>query len=316
MPHRPLGRSGLDVFPLCLGGNVFGWTADEATSHAVLDRYVDAGGNFIDTANVYSAWVAGHRGGESEAVIGRWLKKRKRRDDVIIATKVGWEMPGVDVGLKRAQIERGVEDSLRRLQTDVIDLYYAHKDDPATPLDETLAAFDGLVKAGKVRAIAASNYTAERLQEALAISAREGLARYECLQPMYNLVDHADVDATLVPLCKREQIAIAPYFALAAGFLSGKYRSPEDAAGRAREARVKQYFNPRGQRILDALHAVADRVGAPPAGVAIAWVIAQPGLTSAIASATSVAQLDELLRATSLALPEAALAELSQAAAP
>jgi aryl-alcohol dehydrogenase-like predicted oxidoreductase len=316
MAQRPLGRSGLNVFPLCLGGNVFGWTADEATSHAVLDRYVAAGGNFIDTANAYSAWVPGHRGGESEAVIGRWLKKRKRRDDVVIATKVGWEMPGVDVGLKRAQIERGIDDSLRRLQTDVIDLYYAHKDDPATPLDETLAAFDGLVKAGKVRAIAASNYTAERLQEALAVSAREGLARYECLQPMYNLVDHADVDAALVPLCRREQIAIAPYFALAAGFLSGKYRKPEDAAGRAREARVKQYFNPRGQRILDALHAVADRVGAPPASVAIAWVIAQPGLTSAIASATSVAQLDELLRATSLALPEAALAELSHAAAP
>jgi aryl-alcohol dehydrogenase-like predicted oxidoreductase len=317
MTPRPLGRSGLHVSTLCLGGNVFGWTADEAASRTVLDRYVAGGGNFVDTANVYSMWASGHRGGESEEVIGRWLKKRGRRDDVIVATKVGMDMPGLGAGLKRSQIERAVDDSLRRLQTDHIDLYYAHADDAATPLEETLSAFDRLVKAGKVRTLGASNYTAARLQEALAVSAREGLARYECVQPMYNLVDHADVDETLVPLCRREDIAIAPYYALASGFLSGKYRKPEDAEGRARGVRVKQYFaHPRGQRILDALHAVAARVGAPPAAVAVAWIVAQPGLTSAIASATSVPQLEESLKAMSLALDAASLADLSAAAAP
>jgi len=316
MNLRPLGRSGLDVSTLCLGGNVFGWTADEKASHAVLDRFVAGGGNFIDTANVYSSWVSGHQGGESESVIGRWLKARKRRDDVLIATKVGWDMPGLGAGLKRAQIERGVDESLRRLQTDRIDLYYAHRDDPDTPLEETLAAFDRLVKAGKVRAIAASNYGAERLQEALAISARNGLARFECLQPLYNLLDREPVESSLAPLCRREGLAIAPYYSLAAGFLSGKYRRPEDAEGRARAARVQQYFNERGWRIVAALHAVAERLRSTPASVAIAWVIAQPGITSAIASATSVAQLEDLLEATGLTLDAQALAELSDASRP
>ena len=316
MTLRPLGRSGLSVSTLCLGGNVFGWTADEATSHAELDRYVAGGGNFIDTANVYSMWVPGHQGGESEAVIGRWLKKRGRREDVVIATKVGMDMPGLGIGLTRGQIERGVEDSLRRLQTDRIDLYYAHADDAATPLEETLGAFDRLVKAGKVRTIAASNYSAARLQEALAVSAREGLARYECLQPLYNLLDREPVESSLAPVCLREGVGIAPFFSLASGFLSGKYRRPEDAEGRARGPRVKQYFHARGWRVVEALHAAAERLRSTPASVAIAWVIAQPGITSAIASATSVAQLDDLLRATELTLDEGTLAELSAAGAP
>jgi aryl-alcohol dehydrogenase-like predicted oxidoreductase len=315
MKLRPLGRSGIHVSTLCLGGNVFGWTADEATSHALLDRFVAAGGNFIDTANVYSRWVPGHQGGESESVIGRWLAARGRRDDVVIATKVGMDMPGLGPGLSRERIERSVEDSLRRLRTDRIDVFYAHTDDAATPLAETLEAFDRLVKAGKVRALGASNYGADRLQEALAVSAREGFARYECVQPPCNLLDREPVRTSLAPLCLREQIAIAPYYALAAGFLSGKYRRPEDAEGRARGAKVRTYFDERGWRVVRTLEAVAQRCGATPATVAVAWVIAQPGITAAIASATSAAQLDELVAASDLALDAQALDELSEAGA-
>ena len=212
MHLRPLGRSGLSVSPLCFGGNVFGWTADEATSHALLDRFVDAGGNFIDTANVYSHWVPGHSGGESESIIGRWLKKRGRRNDIIVATKVGMEMQGVAKGLKRAQIQRGVDDSLRRLQIDCIDLYYAHRDDTDTPLEETLAALDRLVKDGKVRALAASNYTAERLEAALAFSVANGLSRFECLQPLYNLMDREPFESTLAPVCERHGLGVANYY--------------------------------------------------------------------------------------------------------
>jgi aryl-alcohol dehydrogenase-like predicted oxidoreductase len=316
MTPRPLGRSGLQVAPLCFGGNVFGWTADEANSHALLDRFVDAGFGFVDTANVYSAWVSGHQGGESESVIGRWLRKSGRRADVVIATKVGMDMPGLGKGLKRAQIERGVEDSLRRLQTDHIDLYYAHADDADTPLEETLAAFDRLVKAGKVRAIGASNYSADRLEQAIAISERDGLARYECLQPQYNLADREPFESTLAPVCARHGVAVANYFSLASGFLSGKYRRAGDAEGRARGPRVKQYFNERGWRIVDALDGVAQRLHSTPAAVAIAWVIAQPTITAAIASATSVAQLDELLAATRLQLDDEALRVLAAASAP
>jgi len=317
MQLRPLGRSGLQVSPLCFGGNVFGWTADEATSHALLDRFVDAGGNFVDSANVYSSWVAGHQGGESESTLGRWFQRGGgRREKVVLATKVGMDMPGLGKGLTRAKIERSVEDSLRRLQTDRIDLYYAHADDADTPLEETLSAFDRLVKAGKVRALGASNYSGERLEQALAISQREGWARYECLQPLYNLMDREPFESTLAPVCARHGIGVAHYFALASGFLSGKYRRPEDALGKAREARVKSYFNERGWRVVEALHRVAHRLDTTPAAVALAWAMAQPTITSAIASATSIEQLDELLGATRLTLDADTLRELAVSSAP
>lgn len=316
MQLRPLGRSGLDVSTLCLGTNVFGWTADETTSHALLDRFVAAGGNFIDTANVYSTWGPGHAGGESEGVIGRWLKKSGQRGRVVIATKVGLDMPGLGKGLKRSQIERGVDDSLRRLQVERIDLLYAHSDDAGTPLEETLAAFDVLVRAGKVRAIGASNYSAERLEAALAVSKREGLARFDALQPLYNLVDREAFETSLASACQRNRVGVAGYYALASGFLSGKYRRPEDAEGHARGKRVQSYFTPRGERILGALQRAAERSGTTPATVAIAWVIAQPALTSAIASATSIEQLDDLIAATRLKLDDKALRELTAASAP
>ena len=315
MTLRPLGRSGLSVSPLCLGGNVFGWTADEQTSHALLDRYAERGGNFIDTANVYSSWVPGHVGGESESVLGRWLRARGQRDRVIVATKVGMDMPGLGKGLTRTQIERGAEDSLRRLQVERIDLYSAHEDDAKTPLDETLAAFDRLVRDGKVRAIGASNYTAERLEAALAVSKTSGAARYECLQPNYNLMDRAGFEDALAATCEREQVGVATYFSLASGFLTGKYRRAEDATGRARAGGVKRHFTERGQRVLDALHATADRLGSRPATVALAWLMAQPAVTSAIASATSTAQLDELLDAIDLRLDADALKQLGDASA-
>jgi len=315
MQLRALGRSGLSVSPLCLGGNVFGWTADEATSHALLDRYAAAGGNFIDTANVYSSWVAGHVGGESEGVIGRWLRKSGQRDRMIVATKVGMDMPGLGKGLTRAQIERGAEDSLRRLQIDRIDLYYAHEDDPKTPLDESLAAFDRLVRDGKVRAIGASNYTTERLDAAIAASAASGGARYECLQPLYNLMDRAGFEDSLAATCQRQQVGVATYFSLASGFLTGKYRRAEDAAGRPRAGGVKRHFTERGWRVLDALQATAERLGSLPATVALAWLMAQPAVTSAIASATSTAQLDDLLKAMELRLDAVALKQLADASA-
>ena len=315
MQLRALGRSGLSVSPLCLGGNVFGWTADEATSHALLDRYAAAGGNFIDTANVYSSWVAGHVGGESEGVIGRWLRKSGQRDRMIVATKVGMDMPGLGKGLTRAQIERGAADSLRRLQIDRIDLYYAHEDDPKTPLDESLAAFDRLVRDGKVRAIGASNYTTERLDAAIAASAASGGARYECLQPLYNLMDRAGFEDSLAATCQRQQVGVATYFSLASGFLTGKYRRAEDAAGRPRAGGVKRHFTERGWRVLDALQATAERLGSRPATVALAWLMAQPAVTSAIASATSTAQLDDLLKAMELRLDAVALKQLADASA-
>jgi len=315
MQLRALGRSGLSVSPLCLGGNVFGWTADEATSHALLDRYAEAGGNFIDTANVYSSWVAGHVGGESEGVLGRWLRKSGQRDRMIVATKVGMDMPGLGKGLTRAQIERGAEDSLRRLQIDRIDLYYAHEDDPKTPLDESLAAFDRLVRDGKVRAIGASNYTTERLDAAIAASAASGGARYECLQPLYNLMDRAGFEDSLAATCQRQQVGVATYFSLASGFLTGKYRRAEDAAGRARAGGVKRHFTERGWRVLDTLQATAERLGSRPATVALAWLMAQPAVTSAIASATSTAQLDDLLKAMELRLDATALQQLADASA-
>jgi len=312
MQLRPLGRSALMVSPLCFGGNVFGWTVDEPTSFALLDAWVDAGFNFIDTADVYSRWVPGHAGGESETVIGRWLAQGGgRRDKVVIATKVG-----MDKGLSPQWITQAVEDSLRRLQVDCIDLYQAHKDDEATPLEETLECFARLVKDGKVRAIGASNYGAARLAEALHTSERLGLPRYESLQPNYNLYDRAEFERELLPLCLREHVGVIGYYSLAAGFLTGKYRSAEDAAKSARGGGVvKKYVNERGLRILAALDDAGRGLGATPGQVAIAWLLAQPGVTSPFASATSLAQLQELVAAARLKLDADTLRKLDAASA-
>jgi aryl-alcohol dehydrogenase-like predicted oxidoreductase len=312
MEFRPLGRSGLKVSPLCFGGNVFGWTADERTSFSLLDAWVDAGFNFVDTADVYSRWVPGHVGGESETVIGKWLKQGGRRGKVVIATKCG-----MDKGLSPQWIREAVEASLKRLNVDCIDLYQAHKDDEATPLEATLEAFAGLIAAGKVRAIGASNYSAPRLAEALATSARLGLPRYESLQPDFNLYERAAFERDLQPLCVREGIGVINYYALASGFLSGKYRSAEDAGKSARGAGVvKRFLNERGFRILAALDEAARRTGRTPAQVALAWTIAQPGITAPIASATSLAQLQDLVQAAQLALDSDTLRLLDAASAP
>jgi aryl-alcohol dehydrogenase-like predicted oxidoreductase len=314
MNLRPLGGSPLQVSPLCFGGNVFGWTVDERTSFSLLDAWLDAGFNFVDTADVYSRWAPGHSGGESETIIGKWLKAGGRRKQVVIATKVGMDMGEGRVGLAPQRIREAVEASLRRLQVDCIDLYQAHKDDEATPLEETLEAFARLIEQGKVRAIGASNYSAQRLAQALDTSRRLGLPRYESLQPLYNLCDRTGFESELAPLCRKENVAVINFYALAAGFLTGKYRSPEDAAKSARgQATVQKYLNPRGLRILDALDAVAARHGCKPGQVAIAWLLAQPAVTSPIASATSLQQLEELAGAVRLRLTVEDLAALDRA---
>ena len=289
----------LDVFPLCLGGNVFGWTADEKQSFAVLDAYAAAGGNFIDTADAYSAWVAGHAGGESETILGRWMAARGNRDRMVIATKVG-KLPGL-AGLSAKTIRAAAEGSLRRLQTERIDLYYAHADDAATPLEETLGAFDALVREGKVRHIAASNYTAARLAEALALSKRAGLARFVALQPHYNLAHRGDYEGALAELCVRERLACFPYYALASGFLAGKYR-PGASVASQRAAGAAKYLDDRGLRILAALDAIAAARGTTVAAVALAWLLARPGVVAPIASARTPEQLAELLPLGSLRL--------------
>jgi aryl-alcohol dehydrogenase-like predicted oxidoreductase len=316
MQYRPLGRSALSVSPICLGGNVFGWTADERTSFSLLDAWVDAGFNFIDTADVYSRWAPGHQGGESETVIGRWIKQGGKRNKVVIATKVGFDMGEGKGGLSPKWIAQAVEDSLRRLQVDCIDLYQAHKDDEATPLDATLEAFAKLIKEGKVRAIGASNYSAARLAEALQVSGRLGLPRYESLQPLYNLYDRAVFERELQPLCLKEGVGVISFYALAAGFLSGKYRTKEDAAKSARGTNtVAKYLNERGLKILAALDEVSRRTGAPPARVAVAWVMAQPGIAAPIASASNVQQIGELVKAAELPLDSQALELLDRASA-
>ena len=316
MQLRTLGRSSLHVAPLCLGGNVFGWTASEAASFRVLDAYVAAGLNFVDTADVYSRWVPQHRGGESETIIGNWLKRRARRTDVVIATKVGMEMAPDRKGLSAAHIARSAEESLARLQTDHIDLYFAHRDDASVPLEETLGAYQKLIKQGKVLAIGASNYSAARLAEALAVSRERGLPRYEVLQPLYNLYARADYESALEPLCLAQQIGVVSYYALASGFLTGKYRTPADAQKSARgEAVVSKFLNERGLRILAALDDVARRYDASPASVALAWQIARPSITAPIASATTVEQLGELVSATQLTLDQAAIEQLNAASA-
>ena len=314
MQLRPLGRSGLQVSPLAFGGNVFGWTVDETQSFRLLDAWLDAGFNFVDTADVYSRWVPGHTGGESETIIGKWFRQSGKRNRVVLATKVGKPMGDDKVGLSAAYIREAVDASLLRLKTDHIDLYQSHDDDADTPLEETLEAFAALIKAGKVRAIGASNFTAPRLAEALDVSERLGLPRYESLQPLYNLYDRAVFEEALEPLCLERGVGVINFYALAAGFLTGKYRSEADAAKSARGANTtKKYLNERGLRILAALDGVAKTHGVTPAQAAVAWQIARPGITAPIASATSVAQLDELTRAATLKLDAASIALLDAA---
>jgi aryl-alcohol dehydrogenase-like predicted oxidoreductase len=312
---RKLGNSGLEVGPWALGGNVFGWTADEATSFELLDAFVDAGLNLIDTADVYSKWIPGHTGGESETIIGNWLLKRGGRDKVLVATKLGVEIGPGEQGLSRAYMKRAVERSLARLKTDYIDLYQAHRDDPETPMEETLSAFGELIKEGKVRAIGASNFKADRLAEALQISARKGLPRYESLQPWYNLYDRSDFEGGLASLCRRENVGVIPYFALASGFLTGKYRSEKDLQGKARGYRVKDMLNERGFRILKALDTVAAEFHGTPAQVSLAWLVAQ-GATAPIASATNLDQFQDLLAFTRLKLSPEAVQLLDEASRP
>lgn len=314
-PLRRLGQSSLAVAPLALGGNVFGWTADESTSFAVLDAFVDEGLNLIDTADSYSAWVTGHVGGESEIIIGKWLKASGKRGKVLIATKVA--KLATRKGLRAVNIEAAVNDSLRRLQTDVIDLYQAHEDDPSTPMDETLKAFDQLVKSGKVRVLGASNFSAARLKEALELSRRQGLARFESLQPEYNLYDRAAYEDALEPVVTHHSVGVISYFSLAKGFLTGKYRGEADVSKSPRGGAVKAaYFNPRGDAILKALDAVAAKRNATQAQVALAWLMTRPGITAAIASATSVEQLRDIAASTRLQLSLDELRSLNQASHP
>lgn len=312
LTKRKLGNSGLEIAPIVFGGNVFGWTADEATSFRLLDAFVAAGFNAVDTADVYSKWVPGNQGGESETIIGKWLKRGGKRQGVIIATKVGSEMGAGKKGLSKGYILTAVEDSLKRLQTDYIDLYQSHVDDAETPQEETLGAYAQLIQQGKVRAIGASNFSAKRLGEALQVSKKKGLPRYESLQPLYNLYDRAEFETELAPLCLREKIGVIPYFSLASGFLAGKYRSEADLAKRARGSLVKKYLNERGFRILGALDQVAKTHGSTPTRVALAWLLAQPSVTAPIASATNVDQLHELLSAADLKLDRESLEKLNQ----
>jgi aryl-alcohol dehydrogenase-like predicted oxidoreductase len=315
MEKRKLGRTGIEVAPLALGGNVFGWTADENTSLSLIDMFVERGFSLIDTADVYSSWVEGHHGGESEEIIGAWLKRGGAREKLVIATKVGWEMKAVGKGLSKAHILRSAEASRKRLGVDQIDLYQAHIDDAAVPLEETLEAFAILVDTGKVRAIGASNFAAPRLAEALAVSAKRGFPRFEVLQPHYHLANRSLFEGPLRDLCLAEGLGVVSYYALAGGFLTGKYRSEKDLEGKPRARTVSQFLNPRGLDILAELDRIAARLDATPAQIAIAWVMAQKGVTAPIASATNKAQLAEILRSTEITLDHATLDRLDQVSA-
>jgi aryl-alcohol dehydrogenase-like predicted oxidoreductase len=315
MKKRKLGNTGFEIFPLALGGNVFGWTIDEPTSFKILDAFVAAGFNLIDTADVYAKWVPGNKGGESETIIGSWLKKSGKRSEVIVATKVGMEMAPDRKGLSAAYIFRAVEDSLKRLQTDYIDLYQAHKDDLETPLEETLEAFGKLIKEGKVRAIGASNYSGPRLSQALEVSKKHRLAAYQTLQPEYNLYDRTGYEKDLEHICLANGLGVISYFSLASGFLSGKYRSEAHLSKSQRGGRVKKYLNERGFRILKALDEVAAQCSSTPARVALAWLIARPSITAPIASATNLEQLKDLIEATKLQLDPGSIEILNRASA-
>jgi aryl-alcohol dehydrogenase-like predicted oxidoreductase len=315
MEKRRLGAGGPEVPLICLGGNVYGWTLPEADAFRQFDRALDLGLNFIDTADMYSRWAPGHTGGESETIIGNWLARSGRRKDVILATKVGMDMGEDRKGLKPAYICQAAEASLRRLQTDHIDLYQAHQDDEETPLEETLRAFDDLVKAGKVRYIGSSNYSGARLAEALETSRKNGLASFVSLQPHYNLVEREPFETELLPVVEKYKLGVISYFSLASGFLSGKYRSKLDAEKAARGAMVQKYLNDWGFGVVAALNEVANANSSTPARVALAWLIAQPGITAPIASATNDKQLNDLAEATKLKLDRASIEKLSEASA-
>jgi aryl-alcohol dehydrogenase-like predicted oxidoreductase len=315
MEQRRLGRTGLTIAPLVFGGNVFGWTADKKTSFDLLDRFVDAGFNAIDTADAYSRWVPGHEGGESETIIGEWLKSRNARDKVVVITKVGSDMGQGKKDLSAAHIAKAVEASLKRLQIEAIDLYLSHWPDLDTPYEETLGAYQQLLKAGKVKSIGCSNLNADQLRKAIDVAETKDLPRYNVLQPGYNLYDREEFDGKLRDLCISENIGVITYFGLARGFLSGKYRSESDLGQSPRGEGVKAYLNPRGHRILAALDAVSARHDAKPAEVALAWLIDRKGVTAPIASATSLKQLDSLIKAASLELDKEDIAALNTASA-
>jgi aryl-alcohol dehydrogenase-like predicted oxidoreductase len=314
MEQRRLGPSSLSIPPLVFGGNVLGWSADEATSFRLLDMLVEAGLNTIDTADVYSRWVPGHQGGESETIIGRWLKKRGKRDDVLILTKCGMEMPGRGKGLSPAWIKQAIDDSLKRLQTDYVDLYQAHADDASTPLADTLATFGELIKSGKVRAIGASNYTAPRLEEAMETSRKNNLPAYVSLQPHYNLVERPLYEDALEAVCQKHKLGVIPYYSLASGFLSGKYRSSADLGKSAARGRsVGKYLEGKGPKVLAALDEVAKATTSTPAQVALAWMMARPSITAPIASASKAEQIGDLVKATTLKLSPTQIAALNAA---
>jgi len=313
MKKRKLGNTGLEIAPLVFGGNIFGWTVDQTTSFELLDAFVAAGFNSIDTADMYSRWVSGHTGGESEIIIGEWMKRSRNRDKIIVATKVGLDMGEGRKGLSKTHILRSAEESLKRLQTDYIDLYQSHTDDPETPFEETLGAYAELIKQGKVRAIGASNYKADRLVAALEASRKSGLPAYQTLQPNYSLIERAEYETDLESLCAKEGLGVINYFPLAAGFLTGKYRSESDATGKARARNVTKYLNERGFKILDALDQVAKKFNATPARVSLAWLLARPSITAPIVSATSLAQLKDLVASVNLALDRESIELLNRA---
>jgi len=315
MKKRKLGKTGMEIAPLIFGGNVFGWTTDQATSFALLDAFVGAGFNAIDTADVYSRWVPGHTGGESETILGDWMKQRGNRNQIIVATKVGMDMGDGKKGLSKLHILRSVEDSLRRLKTDYIDLYQSHKDDPETSMEETLGAYAELMKQGKVRAIGASQFKAERLVTAFETSRKTGLPAYQTLQPNYSLIERGEYEEHLEPECKKEGLGVINFWPLASGFLTGKYRSESDTVGKARARNVAQYLNERGFRILDALDQVAKKYNATPARISLAWLLARPSITAPIVSATSLAQLSDLIPSVELVLDRESIDSLNRASA-
>jgi aryl-alcohol dehydrogenase-like predicted oxidoreductase len=316
MEKRRLGQSSLQVPPITLGCNVFGWTADEKTSFALLDAWLDAGFNFLDTADVYARWVKGSTGGDSETIIGKWLKARGNRDKIVLATKLGIEMGPGKKGLSRAYMQTAVEDSLRRLQTDYVDLYQSHRDDPDTPIEETLSAYADLIKAGKVREIGASNYSADRLAESLKISSAKGLPRYQSLQPQYSLVERGGFEGKLEDLCLAEKVGVIGYYSLASGFLTGKYKSRADTEGRARGRGVEKYLDDYGFGVIKALEEVAAKYDAKPGQIALAWLIARPSVTAPIASVTTLEQVAELAEAAEIELDADSIAKIDAASKP
>ncbi len=315
MKKRKLGKTGMEIAPLVFGGNIFGWTVDQAASFKLLDAFVAAGFNSVDTADMYSRWVPGHAGGESETILGEWMKRSGNRNKVIVATKVGMEMGDGKKGLSKSYILSSAENSLRRLQTDYIDLYQSHIDDPDTPLEETLGAYAELIKQGKIRAIGASNHKAERLAAALEASKKSSLPAYQTLQPNYSLIERAEYENHLEPLCEKEGIGVINYYPLAGGFLSGKYRSESDTAGKARARNVTKYLNERGFKILAALDQIAKKYNATPARVSLAWLLARPSITAPIVSATNLEQLNDLISSVELALDRDSIEFLNRASA-